>query len=104
MSQHHQNAAVPARIQHIRALHLFLIDDRHPEIGKDKHQRPPELGWRYTDDGERMFVELNDTAHHTSIVLKMAVPKRVGEHDIRGAVGAMLIGTVKETAEIRLNP
>ncbi len=50
-----------------------------------------------------MLVELNCTAHHAAIILKMAVPKRVGEHDIRGAVWAMLTGPVKETAKIWLN-
>ncbi len=51
-----------------------------------------------------MLVQPNNTAHHASIVLETAVPIRVAEHEIRGAVAAVLIGTVKETARIRLNP
>ena len=51
-----------------------------------------------------MLVQLNHTAHHAAIVLKMAVPICVAEHDIRSAVRAMLIGGVEETAKIRLNP
>src|SRR5262249_27234439 len=35
--------------------------------------------------------------------MKMAVPKRVAEHDIRSAVRAMLIGSVEKTAEVGLN-
>ena len=50
-----------------------------------------------------MLVQLNNAAHHAAIILKMAVPIRVGEHDIWSAVGAMLIGSVEETAKIRLN-
>jgi hypothetical protein len=50
-----------------------------------------------------MLVELNNTAHHVAIVLKTGVPIRVAEHDIRSAVGAMLIGCVEEPAKIRLN-
>ena len=50
-----------------------------------------------------MLVQLNDTAHHATIILKMGVPIRVGEHDIRSAVRAMLIRGVEETAKIRLN-
>src|ERR1019366_5073943 len=52
---------------------------------------------------KRMLVHLNDTAHHATIVLKMAVPVRVGEHDIGSAVRAMLVEAVEEAAEIRLN-
>src|SRR5207244_1319032 len=101
--QHHQNAALPASIQHIHTLHLFLVNYRDPEIGKDEHQSPPELWWRHTQDGKRMFIQLNNTTHHATIILKMAVPKRVGEHDIRSAVRAVFIGAVEETAKIRLN-
>ena len=62
-----------------------------------------EIRRRYTDDRERMLVQLNGAAHHAAIILKMAVPIRVAEHDIRSAVRAMLIGAVEETAKIRLN-
>src|ERR1035438_8007172 len=62
-----------------------------------------ELGRGYTDDGERMLVELKNTAHHAPIILKMGVPVRVCEHNIRSAVRAMLIGGVEETANIRLH-
>jgi len=50
-----------------------------------------------------MLVHLNHATDHGAIILKMAVPKGVGEHDIGSAVGAMLIGCVEEAAEIRLN-
>ena len=58
---------------------------------------------RYTEDGERMLVQLDHAAHHAAIILKMAVPIRVAEDDIRSTVGAVLIGGVKEAAKIRLN-
>src|ERR1700730_82959 len=95
---------IPARFQQIFPVHLLLVDDRHKEILRDKKQSPTELRWGYTDDGKRMLVQLNATAHHAAIVLETGVPIRVGEHEIRGAVGAMLIGAVEETAKIRLNP
>src|SRR5579864_3668840 len=50
-----------------------------------------------------MLVELNNTTHHAAVILKTVMPKRVGEHDIRSAVRAMLIGAVEEAAQIRLN-
>ena len=50
-----------------------------------------------------MPVEPNNAAHHGAIVLKMVVPICVGEHDIRRAVLAVLIGSVEETAKVRLN-
>src|ERR1700675_2405925 len=103
MPHHHQNAAVPARIQHIHPLYLLLVDDRHPEIGKDKQQSSPELRRCYAQDSKRMLVQLNRTAHHAAIILKMAMPKHVGEHDIRSAVWTLLIGAMEETAKIRVN-
>src|SRR5580700_6520717 len=103
MPQHHQNAAVPSGVQHIHTLNLLLVDDRHPEIGKDKQQSAPELRWRHAENGKGMLVQLNRATHHAAIILKMAVPKRVGEHDIRGAVRAMLVGTVEKAAKIGLN-
>ena len=63
-----------------------------------------ELRWRYSDDGKRMLVHLNDTPHHATIVLKVGVPKRVTEHDIRSAVRAMLIRGIEEMAKIWLKP
>jgi hypothetical protein len=50
-----------------------------------------------------MPVEPNNAAHHGAIVLKMAMPICVGEHDIGRAVWAVLIGSVEETANIRLD-
>src|ERR1700680_1542724 len=105
MSQDLKNpTVVPARVQVKPSGHLLLVDDRHKEIGRDKQQSPLEPRRRYTDDGERMLIDPNDAAHHATIVLKMGVPIWVGEHDIRSAVLAMLIGGVEEMAKIRLNP
>src|SRR5438132_1358059 len=50
-----------------------------------------------------MLVHENLTAQHTMIGLKMRVPVLVAEHDIRSAVGAMLVGAVEEPAKGRLN-
>jgi hypothetical protein len=50
-----------------------------------------------------MFVQLNNASHHATIILKVAVPIPVGEYDIRSAVGTVLIGTMKETAEVGLD-
>ncbi|MDT7812068.1 MAG: hypothetical protein QOJ42_1984 [Acidobacteriaceae bacterium] len=44
------------------------------------------------------------TVYYATIIMKMAVPICIAEHDIRSAVGAALIGVVEETAEIWLNP
>ena len=62
-----------------------------------------EPGRRYADDGERILVELNRAAQHAAVILKTGVPIRVTEHDIRSAVGTVLIGIVKKTANIRPN-
>jgi len=49
-----------------------------------------------------MLVQVDDTAHDARIISKMSMPIRVGEHGIRSAVRAVLIGGVEETAKIRL--
>ena len=71
--------------------------------GEKNNRVPWKLRRRHADDGKRMLVQLDHAAHHAAIILKMAVPIRVHEHDIRSAVGAVLIGGVEETAKIRLN-
>src|SRR5215813_7569437 len=45
------------------SVHLLLVDDRHKEIWRDELQRPLEPWRRHADDGERMLVELDGTAH-----------------------------------------
>ena len=51
-----------------------------------------------------MLVQLHRSAHHPAIILKMAVPVRVGQHDVRSAVRSVLIGGVKKSPQVRLNP
>jgi hypothetical protein len=51
-----------------------------------------------------IVVHLNKTTHNATIIVKMAVPICVAEHDIGSAVRTAIIGGVEETAEIRLNP
>ena len=99
-----KSPAAAAVVQAVPPFYLLLVHHRHKEIGRDEHESPAKVRRRHAEDGKRMFVHLNDAAHHATIIVKMAVPIRVAEHDIRSAVGAMLIGGVEETAEIRLNP
>src|SRR5215467_6023504 len=102
MSHHSKDPTLPALVQLILPIDLFQIDHRYNEIGKEKHKSPMELRRRYAQNGKRIFIHLNNTAHHTGIFVKMAVPIRVREHDVRSAVSAMLIGRMKQTAKIRL--
>ncbi len=92
-----------ALVQATPSLDLLLVNHRHKEIRREKHYSPVEFRWRDAEDCKRMLVQLNHAAHHGTIILKTAVPICVWEHDIRGAVGAMLIGAVEETTKIRLN-
>ncbi len=50
-----------------------------------------------------MLVKLNCTAYDIGVGLKMAMPIGVAEHDIRGAVRPMLIGSMEKPAKIRTN-
>src|SRR5215813_9525288 len=104
MSERLKNSMrVAPRVQNIFSDQLLLVDDGNKEIGRDKQQSPAEVGRRYTDDSERMLVQPYRTAYHASVVLKMAVPIRIGEHEIRRAAGPVLIGGMEELSKIRLN-
>src|SRR6266849_3906763 len=103
MSHYIKNRTLPARIQIIRPLHLLLVDHRHKEIRREKQQGPVELRRRHAEDGKRMLVDLNCAAHNATIILKMYMPVRVAEHNVRSAVRAMLIGAMEETAKIWLD-
>ena len=61
---------VAAIVQEIRPVALFLVNDRHKKIGRKYQYAPAESRRRYTDDGERMLVELHNTAHNAAIILK----------------------------------
>ena len=50
-----------------------------------------------------MFVYPNHTSYHRAIVLKMGVPIVITQDQIGSAVWAMLVGGMKESAQIRLN-
>src|SRR5215469_6082320 len=93
----------PAHIQTTETcrVHLLLIDDRHKKIRRDKNQGAAECWRRYANDRKRMFVQLNGSTDHGTIVLEMTVPVRVAEHQIRRAIRPVLIGSVEETAEMR---
>jgi hypothetical protein len=104
VSHGHQKPAASAIVQVIRTVHLLVVCYRHNKIGRDEHYSPAKFRRRYAENRKRMLVKLSDTAHRATIIVKMAVPICVTEHDIRSAVRAMLIGGVEETAEIRLNP
>src|ERR1700731_465334 len=49
-----------------------------------------------------MPVQLNRSSYHRRIAPEMTAPICIAEHDVRTAVGAVLVGDVKEAAKIRL--
>src|SRR5580692_10955820 len=80
-----------------------MVHHRQEDIWSEKQDGPLEPSRRHAKDSECLLVESNNAPHDGAIILKMAVPICVGEHDIGRAVGAMLIGSVEEAAKIRLN-
>ena len=104
MSDDHKNPTASAIVQVIRSIYLLVVHHGDKEIGRDEHDGPAKLRRRYAEDGKRMLVQLNRTAHDATIIVKVAVPICITEDDIRIAIRTMLIGKVEETAEVRLNP
>ena len=58
---------------------------------------------RYANNRVRVLVQLHRLAHHARIILKMAVPECVTQHDVRCAVLAVLIRGVKHAPHVRLH-
>src|ERR1017187_8369668 len=90
-------------VQGAIAPNLVLVDHRNIEVGGEKDEGSAEIGRRYAQDGERMPVNPDDMAHHSPIALKVAVPIRITEHDVGGAVHPPLIGRMEEAAKVGLN-
>src|SRR5437667_5411625 len=104
MSNDHKNPAACAIVQVSRSIDLLMVHHGQKEIGRDEHYGPAKIRRRYPENGKRVLVQLNRAAHCATIIVKVIVPVSVTEDDIRSAVRTMIIGVVKETAEIRLNP
>src|SRR5260221_171767 len=103
MSHGHKNPAFAARVELVRPLDLLLVDDGSKETGIEKHESSAEARRRHTDDGVGMLVHLSNAADDAAVILKMSMPIVVAKNDVRSAVGAMLIGGMEETAEVRVN-
>src|SRR5947208_16939950 len=102
MSHYRPDPMVSAILQATRL--VLEVNDWHKEIGRENQYTAAKPRRRYTNDDERMFIELNNAAHYATVVLKMGVPISVGEDEIWSAVWAMLIGCVEQPAEVGLNP
>ncbi len=50
-----------------------------------------------------MFVHLDGASNHTAITLEVTLPVGITQHNVGSAVGAVLIGAVKEAPKIGLN-
>jgi len=69
MSQRHQES--------------LLVYQRHPDIGVQKDQGSAKVARSHAKNRKGMFVQLNTAAHYTGIILKMGMPVRVSENDVR---------------------
>src|SRR5580693_3933584 len=102
MPHRHKNETMTARVQVVPSFYLLLIHERNEESGIEEYQGAVESGGRDAEDGVGILVHLNDAADDAAIVLKMRMPIRIAEHDVGRAVWAVLIGSVEETTEERL--
>src|SRR5690242_13043094 len=64
MPKHIINPMIAPRSQKTLAVYLFLIHDGHKEIGRESHKNAEKSRRRYSNDGEGMLVELNDSPNH----------------------------------------
>src|SRR5580698_8978334 len=103
MADHGKDSTRAALVEAARALDLLLVHQRSKAVGMKKEHGPVEARWRYAEDGERMLVHLDYAPYQAAIVLKVAVPELIREHDVRRAVRSMLVGAMEEAPQIRLN-
>ncbi len=60
-----------------------------------------KIGWRHTDDGERMSAQINRLANHCWICVEFPSPKSVAQHHIGSRAWPVLIARVKESSYFR---
>jgi hypothetical protein len=89
-------------VEPVPAVGLLLLDDGDKELGREEHQGPAKGRRCDTENGEGVLVQSDHAAHDSAIIVKLSVPIVVAQHNVWRAVGAVLIGSVKETPEVRL--
>src|SRR6202020_1889314 len=62
-----------------------------------------ELRWCYAENRVGELVQLHCASDYVGITVEVTLPVGVTEHDVRAAVGAVLIGAMEEAAKIRAN-
>src|SRR5262249_25603591 len=76
--------------------------DGHKDVAGEKYGSPVKVLRGDTDDGKRMFVELDHSAHYAAVFTEMRMPEAVGEHDEGSALGSVLVGAVIKATQIGL--
>ena len=94
---------VTAIFERIEPLHERLLDDGDPEGRREEQLGAAEPFRPDADDGEWVPVDLNAPPYHSGVVMEVAMPVGVAEHDVRCAIRTLLIGGVEEAAEMRLH-
>src|SRR5580698_8680905 len=94
---------VAAFLERIPVAELGRIDDRSPEIGREKKLSAAELRRGHSDDGKGMLVDLHSPAHSRRVPIKLAVPERIAQDDLGHAVRPVFFGSVDKSSKIGLN-
>ena len=87
----------------VRSLYLLLLHERDPQSRGEKTFGAAELRARNPKHVEGMFVQLHRTSYNRRIGREMITPVGIAQHDVRTAVGTVLIGLVKEATKVRLD-
>src|ERR1700741_3461577 len=87
----------------VQILLTLKADHWHKEIRRKQQKRSAKLRRSHTNDRVWPLIHFHTAAHHAGVLLKMAVPIGVAEHDVRSAARSMLIRGVEESPKIRLN-
>src|SRR5262249_27390656 len=90
-------------VRPILELILVVVNHRYKKGRREKQHGSAELRRSDTDDGERLLVHRNNTAHHAAVTLKMTLPVPVGQNDVGSAVWALFVRRVQQSAEVRPN-
>src|SRR5207245_5472045 len=86
----------------VQGLLVLNAQHRYEETGREQQESSAKLRRSHADNRVRLLVHFRPASHHARVILKMAVPVGVTEHDIGSAARSMLVGGMEEAAEIRL--
>jgi len=79
----------------------LFVDHGYPEVGPEKDFGSVEILWGNTNDGERMFIDIDRRSQDAWVAAELVTPERITQHDIGRRIRAVFIVEVEEPSQLR---